>query len=176
MNTIKAIKIDPEDQSVTAIEVANQFTGPNGMYEHMRTQMIEHYPILISYSDLLLVDEEANFKEPRPKEWIFDKYVVKGPALLVGQVKGTSYSDVRSKLAFVRVMCKFYPEPVCIGCNKTPEQIDEYKYGAQEYDISPNQYVRSEEGTYNPANGHFMCTNCYINAGQPATSTGWKAP
>jgi hypothetical protein len=30
--------------------------------------------------------------------------------------------------------------------------------------------VREEEGTYNPANGHFLCTHCYIAAGMPSLS------
>jgi hypothetical protein len=99
MNTvIKAIKIDPNDQSVTLIDVRNDFLGSNGMYEHMRTNMIEHYPIEIKENDILLVDEEALFKEPEPIEWTFDIYLVKGPALIVGGVRGEHYSDVKMSL------------------------------------------------------------------------------
>jgi hypothetical protein len=37
-------------------------------------------------------------------------------------------------------------------------------------------YVRREEGTFNPANGHFLCDACYIAAGQPSSRNGWTCP
>lgn len=67
--------------------------------------------------------------------------------------------------------------PVCIGCNRTPSQIEEYIEAAAEDGMSPDAYVRSEEGTYNPANGHFACTLCYVKMGMPsAPGPGWRAP
>jgi hypothetical protein len=42
--------------------------------------------------------------------------------------------------------------------------------------MTPEQYVRSEEGTFNLKNGHFACTACYINIGMPSSPRGWKAP
>ena len=57
--------------------------------------------------------------------------------------------------------------PLCIGCNKTPDQISEYVNMGEEEDMTPEEFVRKEEGTYNKANGHFWCTACYIDAGQP---------
>lgn len=66
--------------------------------------------------------------------------------------------------------------PVCTGCNKTPNQIDEYVDAGMEEFMTPNQYVREEEGTYNKTNGHFLCTSCYIDAGCPSSNTGWVAP
>lgn len=72
-------------------------------------------------------------------------------------------------------------KPICIGCGKTPDQLLEYveasspeEYGGR--GITPDEYVRREEGTYNPANGHFACTSCYYKMGAPTTKTGWKAP
>lgn len=38
------------------------------------------------------------------------------------------------------------------------------------------EYVRTQEGTYNPSNGHFLCDACYIEYGQPSSPTGWKCP
>jgi len=70
-------------------------------------------------------------------------------------------------------------KPLCTGCNKRPDEIEEYIEGAKESEISPDQYVKEEEGTYNPSNGHFLCTDCYINAGMPANphpQPGWVAP
>ena len=66
---------------------------------------------------------------------------------------------------------------ICIGCNKPPSQLQEYIDAAERdgYD-SPEDYVRAEEGTYNRENGHFLCTECYINAGMPTSSQGWVAP
>lgn len=66
--------------------------------------------------------------------------------------------------------------PICIGCNKTPTEIEEYVDAALEDETTPDQYVRTEEGTYNPKNGHFLCTSCYIKAGQPSSPSGWRAP
>ena len=67
-------------------------------------------------------------------------------------------------------------EPLCTGCKKRPAEIQEYVDIAREEGMTPNEFVRQEEGTYNPRNGHFLCTSCYIAAGQPSTSRGWQAP
>ena len=70
-------------------------------------------------------------------------------------------------------------EPICTGCNKRPKEIDEYieaVAGRENKNISPSDYVKTEEGTYNPTNGHFLCTICYIEAGMPSSPEGWKAP
>jgi hypothetical protein len=64
----------------------------------------------------------------------------------------------------------------CIGCDKAPHEIDEYIEMAAAEDMTPEQYVRSEEGTFNRENGHFACTRCYIAMGMPSNSRGWKAP
>lgn len=58
-------------------------------------------------------------------------------------------------------------EPICIGCQKHPDHIGEYIDAAAEEEVTPAEYVRMGEGTYNPRNGHFLCTSCYIKAGQP---------
>lgn len=57
--------------------------------------------------------------------------------------------------------------PVCVGCGRTPDQIKEYIISAHEEGITPEQYARLYEGTYNRQNGHFYCTKCYIEAGMP---------
>lgn len=71
-----------------------------------------------------------------------------------------------------------YMEPLCIGCSKTPDQIEEYVEAAAEEDMTPDEYVRCEEGTYNRANGHFACTPCYIAMGMPSRPypQTWVAP
>lgn len=73
---------------------------------------------------------------------------------------------------------------VCIECGRTPSQIQEYvdeaNYlnGMEDSDIkwTPEMFVEKEEGTYNSANGHFACTDCYIKLGMPTSSRGWVAP
>lgn len=64
----------------------------------------------------------------------------------------------------------------CFLCGGTPDQLDEYVEGAQAYGISPDEYVRSQEGTYNRKSGLFACTACYVAMGSPERSRGWKAP
>lgn len=68
------------------------------------------------------------------------------------------------------------PEPVCIGCRRRPEEIGEYVEAAKADDMTPADYVWAEEGTLNPANGHFLCTSCYVLAGMPVAPGGWRAP
>ncbi len=67
---------------------------------------------------------------------------------------------------------------ICIGCNKKPEEIEEYVEAAAEEEMTPDDYVAQEEGTYNRHNGHFLCTHCYIKAGQPSRPfpDKWVAP
>jgi hypothetical protein len=64
----------------------------------------------------------------------------------------------------------------CIGCGKQPHEIEEYVEAAAEEGRTPEQYLRSDEGTLNPDNGHFACTECYIGMGMPSSPTGWVAP
>lgn len=66
--------------------------------------------------------------------------------------------------------------PICTGCKKHPSEIDEYVELALVEETTPDAYVRSEEGTYNRKNGHFLCTGCYIAAGMPSSPRGWIAP
>lgn len=55
----------------------------------------------------------------------------------------------------------------CNGCGETPEQLGEYVDAAEDEGMLPTEYVEREEGTFNPANGHFFCTMCYVQAGMP---------
>jgi hypothetical protein len=64
----------------------------------------------------------------------------------------------------------------CIGCGKKPDEIAEYVDAAEANDMSPEQFVEEEEGTYNPTNGHFACTVCYVAMGMPSSPHGWRAP
>lgn len=66
-------------------------------------------------------------------------------------------------------------EIFCAGCGKRPHELPEYLEPAKEENITPAEYVRLEEGTFNPENGHFLCTPCYVAAGQPSSPNGWRA-
>ena len=72
-------------------------------------------------------------------------------------------------------MNKTRPDLICIGCNKTPEELEEYAL-FKEPDQTNSDYCWQEEGTLNMTNGHFLCTDCYLRAGQPSSPRGWKAP
>lgn len=67
-------------------------------------------------------------------------------------------------------------EMICIGCKKKPSEIEEYVEVAADEGMTPDDYVREEEGTFNRDNGHFLCTDCYVAAGMPSTDRGWVAP
>lgn len=56
----------------------------------------------------------------------------------------------------------------CIGCGKKPSEIIEYVFEAEANGYSSaEEFVKVEEGTYNPADESFYCTSCYIKAGMP---------
>lgn len=58
-------------------------------------------------------------------------------------------------------------EIMCKGCGKHPSEIQEYASAAQVEDITPDEYVAREEGTFNRSTGQFWCTRCYIKVGMP---------
>lgn len=68
------------------------------------------------------------------------------------------------------------PQPFDPYCNRKPNEIEECIAHAEAEGLTPDEYVRKEEGTYNRANGHFACDDCYIKLGMPTREHGWKAP
>lgn len=64
----------------------------------------------------------------------------------------------------------------CAYCRKAPDEIEEYLEASAEANMMPDEYVRREEGTFNAENGHFACTDCYIQIGMPSSPRGWVAP
>lgn len=66
--------------------------------------------------------------------------------------------------------------PICTGCNKRPEELAEYVEMGDEHGMTANSFVLMFEGTLNQDNGHFLCTACYIEAGEPSSPGGWHAP
>lgn len=67
-------------------------------------------------------------------------------------------------------------EPMCVGCGKHPADDPYLVELAEEEGSTPDEYVRYNEGTYNPENGHYLCDTCYIKAGMPSSPYGWVAP
>ena len=61
------------------------------------------------------------------------------------------------------------PSPICEICRKPPSEIEEYVEAASEegFEMHPDEYVRRDEGTYNPQENAFFCTGCYIDIGMP---------
>jgi len=55
----------------------------------------------------------------------------------------------------------------CCICGKEPKQIDEYRIEAKFLRMTPDNYVKREEGTYNAEKDTFCCTDCYIKTGSP---------
>ena len=73
----------------------------------------------------------------------------------------------------------------CMVCGKHGHEIDEYRdavtvMGGQPHLESCDQFVMSDEGTYNHEKHSFVCTECYIEIGMPAygldTPYMWIAP
>lgn len=75
-----------------------------------------------------------------------------------------------------RSQAQFTGRPYDPICKRYPDEISEYVRMAEEYEIHPDEFVISEEGTYNLTNGHFLCTDCWIKAGEPSTTSGWACP
>ena len=75
------------------------------------------------------------------------------------------------------VACEAEREPTCVGCHKPASEIKECQGEATVEGLTPAEWVRECEGTYNPQTNHFACTACYIRMGMPtAADRGWKAP
>lgn len=55
----------------------------------------------------------------------------------------------------------------CKVCGKQPHEIEEYTYYAKENEMTPEEFVRQQEGTYNPETQLFYCTECYFRVGMP---------
>lgn len=66
-------------------------------------------------------------------------------------------------------------EPYCFRCGKPASSFPEYRYQGEE-SANPVQYVKTEEGTYNPDTNRFACDECYIAIGTPSAPGGWRAP
>ena len=77
-----------------------------------------------------------------------------GVALMVGGVHSAKAKGER-----IEVHCK--------GCGKKPSELEEYISAAQDNNMTPDDYVVQEEGTYNHNTGEFWCTSCYVKAGCP---------
>lgn len=52
--------------------------------------------------------------------------------------------------------------PRCKHCGKKCTEINEYVIAASLENITPEQYVTREEGTYNRKTNTFECTSCYV--------------
>ena len=55
----------------------------------------------------------------------------------------------------------------CKACGKAPNELSEYVSAAKVANITPEEYIRKEEGTYNRKTDLFFCTPCYVKVGMP---------
>lgn len=55
-----------------------------------------------------------------------------------------------------------HPRPYCPDCKRSCREIPEVVFFAKEEETTPEQWVKSEEETYNPTNEHFLCDTCFI--------------
>lgn len=61
--------------------------------------------------------------------------------------------------------------PTCIGCKKKAEEIKSVRFFANEYGMTPDEFIREHEGTYNRfKENKFYCETCYIKAGMPTVN------
>ena len=72
-------------------------------------------------------------------------------------------------------------EPYCFRCGKPASSFISGAMMAEDDEpISPAEYIRREEGTYNRDTNRFACDACYIAigmpVGEPGNDYGWKAP
>ena len=56
----------------------------------------------------------------------------------------------------------------CKNCGKEPHEISEYVAHAKVENMTPSEFVRQEEGTYNSKTGLFYFTDCYAKIGMPS--------
>lgn len=69
----------------------------------------------------------------------------------------------------------------CCRCRRPPHKIDDYietSHLLSESFDDVEEYIRKEEGTYNPSTNLFACDICYILLGQPGgltEQTRWRA-
>jgi hypothetical protein len=55
----------------------------------------------------------------------------------------------------------------CAGCHHEPHQLSEFIFAAKDENMTPEEYIKTEEATFNVDNNLFYCTACYIKAGMP---------
>lgn len=101
---IKAILIDAYNREVKEIEVENTFEGPGGMYEIMKTDMIQHAPVHLQ-GNHFLVDEEGLLKS-EISYFKFNNVPYFNNALIVGS-KGMDYGDHKADLETIKNNVRF---------------------------------------------------------------------
>lgn len=70
------------------------------------------------------------------------------------------------------------------SCKREAKDIPSVVQFAQENAMTPEEFIKAEEGTYNPVTGHFLCDPCFLveesmHAGLRLTgpdNTRWVCP
>jgi len=53
----------------------------------------------------------------------------------------------------------------CKVCGKQPHEIEDCVSYAEEYEIAPEEFVRQNNGTYDPKTETFYCMDCFVRTG-----------
>lgn len=64
----------------------------------------------------------------------------------------------------------------CIDCGKKPEEIKYIVNNAKADKVTPDEWIKENEGTFNRENNKFYCDPCYIAAGTPLGKAGAEQP
>ncbi len=55
----------------------------------------------------------------------------------------------------------------CKVCKKEPKDLGSVVYFASLENMEPDEFVKENDGTYNPTTEEFFCNTCYISVGMP---------
>jgi hypothetical protein len=110
---------------------------------------------------------------------------VTGNDLIEGSGNDVVYANPQCPTHGTKLNPELEPyDPTCQRYAKDMEDYDwsiaeEVEVEEEDFAATPQQrvaYVKYNEGTYNPVNGHFACDMCYIKLGMPVSPGGWKMP
>ena len=60
-----------------------------------------------------------------------------------------------------------FPQQVCMGCGRTPAELDEYVRAAEDEGMPVELWVYYYEMTYDRDKHTFLCNPCFIRKGHP---------
>jgi hypothetical protein len=156
-------EVDEEIVPVSDLEEANIITSEH--YGYHKVLLDIDMPVKILPSST-----EGHFHLFIDKELDTEAYFSLVEAFVNAGIVESGYLEASYARGYTAVRVPWVPKILarCNGCGRTPDEISEYVTAAEDEGLRhASQFVRRNEGTYNPSNGHFWCTSCYIKHGQP---------